>query len=278
MAIDLANPVNRKHPLNRGVVSRWASIGSPFSNGMYWRDLNKRHDGTLTNVPTWSVTRASGFSPSITCVFGSSSWVDCGNVSELNSVTYATMTAWIYRAATSDTAGFGRASSSTSGLNRYSAIWFSDGNLYVSCDDGSAASYQAFTLGGTGWHHIAMVFDGTQVGNARSLVYVDTVLRTPDTFSGTAPAALPSTSGGFAFGRDSTDRQTSGSYDCAAIWTRSLSSEEIAREYRESMMGYPGVLSRIPTTKKTIFLPAAASFKSAWARGSNVILQPGVLT
>lgn len=273
MAINLANPVNWQHPLNRGLVSRWCALGSPVASGQYWRDLTNRYNGTLTNAPVWQTTRAPGASPAITCSSGADSRVDCGNITQLNGVTYASIAAWVYRASTGETAGFGRASSSTVGLDRFSIIWYTDGNVYVNVDTGAGAAYGYVALSGTGWHHIAIIYDGSLSGWSRTKVYIDGVYTSWVATSSTPPSTLPSTSGAYAFGRDSTNRATSGAYDCGAVWARALSDDEVYREYTASKSGYLGVLNHVKRNP-LIYQPAAGSFKVAWARNANTIIQP----
>jgi hypothetical protein len=54
--IDTRNPIEWRHPLNRGLVSWWLPFG-PWQGGGTLRDLARRNHGTLTNGPTWAAGR-----------------------------------------------------------------------------------------------------------------------------------------------------------------------------------------------------------------------------
>lgn len=81
--------------------------------------------------------------------------------------------------------------------DRFHLSWFSDGNVYCAAENGSL-SFGSFALGFTlAWRHFALVFDGTQTGNANRLkAYINGVQQTLS-FFGTIPATVIS---GTAFG------------------------------------------------------------------------------
>lgn len=59
--IDLRNLLNRKHPLNRGLVAEWAVLPG-LAGGKYFYDIVGRNHGTLTNGPVWTPnSRPGGF-------------------------------------------------------------------------------------------------------------------------------------------------------------------------------------------------------------------------
>jgi hypothetical protein len=53
--VNLQSPVNWQHPINRGLRAWWMPLTQPgWIGGQTFRDLCRRHDGTLTNMPpTW---------------------------------------------------------------------------------------------------------------------------------------------------------------------------------------------------------------------------------
>jgi hypothetical protein len=57
--IDLGNPVERGHPINRGIASWW--LGMPGQQGAYLRDIAGGSHGTLTNGPSWKAGQQAPF-------------------------------------------------------------------------------------------------------------------------------------------------------------------------------------------------------------------------
>ena len=79
--LNLGNPVNRNHPLNRGLVSRWLTLqGGGYYGGTRMLDLMGANHGTLTNGPTWqSAQGRPGGSGSLNFVQASGHYVDLGS-------------------------------------------------------------------------------------------------------------------------------------------------------------------------------------------------------
>jgi len=109
--------------------------------------------------------------------------------------------------------------------------WYSD-SIYLYCYSG-AMYYGYFTANVAGWHHVALVFDGSLTGNARLAGYLD---GSPVALSyvGTAPATLPHSGnlGYFGAGRGlSFARNTTGVLDELAVYSKALSASRIAAHY-----------------------------------------------
>src|SRR5689334_133249 len=52
LPIDIRNPINRTHPLNKGLVSWWLTVPG-LIGGKFWYDLHDNSfPGTLTNLLT----------------------------------------------------------------------------------------------------------------------------------------------------------------------------------------------------------------------------------
>jgi hypothetical protein len=104
------------------------------------------------------------------------------------------------------------------------SMWLGNGSVNL-------ASTPTGVLSLGNWHHIAMVFDGNQSGNANRLkIYVDGIEQSL-TFSGTAPATTASTThllqiGGLNDGA----RHLDGSIDEIRIWDRALCAVEIVAQ------------------------------------------------
>ena len=99
------------------------------------------------------------------------------------------------------------------------------------------------TYGNTGnvltvgdWHHIAMVYDGIQSGNANRLkIYVDGVSQSLS-FGGTIPATAPTNDDPFTFGGRSAGQFFPGAADNVRIWSKALSASEIADHMSSSSL------------------------------------------
>lgn len=147
----------------------------------------------------------------------------------LNGATAATLSFWMYRAATnvSVAAGFSNSTSGAGG-NRFSVILFTDGNLYVSAENGSLAYGVSASPVSTGIMHVAIRFSGSGATNSERLnVFVNGVQLSVSFPSGSMPSSLSQSLGSFTLGKDSSDRFGAGSLDDARVWSRALTAAEI---------------------------------------------------
>lgn len=162
---------------------------------------------------------------------GSSDLVNCGNIAGINGASKATLAAWIYRASTGVTCSGGFTAGNathTNGGDRFSFIWFTDGNIYFACENG-AQQFSDCALSGIGWHHVAMVYDGTKAGNStRFLAYIDGALQSLS-FNGTSIPSALGTVNPLTWGKDSSDRFGAGVMADGAVWVgQVLSPGQIA--------------------------------------------------
>lgn len=163
-------------------------------------------------------------------------YVDVGEITALNGASQITYSAWVRRNYNPDeTIVIGR---NKSGWTETAAMYLW-GDGYAGCNIGD--NYYIDTPApGTGWYHLAMVFDGTQTGNANRLkCYVNGVLAT-GTYSGTIPATIATASGtvldkSFKIGGvnmyGSDLYAGDGKVDDVRIYNRALSAEEISSIY-----------------------------------------------
>lgn len=167
---------------------------------------------------------------------GTSDYIDCGSISALGSATYATLAGWVYRSASGTKAGFGVYLAPY----RLSWIWWSDNVFYVQADNGVGAQYVTVAANSaSGWHHIAVVYDGTQGTNTTRLrTYLDGVASTMAAGAGTIPATLSATTGttAYRFGMDNSgsNRFFAGSYAEHGAWSVALTAADVAALYRGS--------------------------------------------
>lgn len=192
---------------------------------------SSNNTGTLINGFTFSGNSASGNIGTALDFDGANDYVDAGVLTGLENATQGTITAWLYRASSSDIVSVGDPASL---LYRFGISWYGlDGRYYLVCANGQN-SHGFVTYTGTGWHHFAMVYDGSQTGNAnRMLGYIDGVLQSLS-FTNTIPANLPSSGdqGSCYLGRDINDQYSKGRIDDVRIYNRALSASEIQTLYQ----------------------------------------------
>jgi len=256
-----ADPVNRQHPLNQGRVAWWLTLPE-LAGGRQFFDLMGLSHGTLTSMGNasngWRSTTRPGGSGHIVAD-GSA-----GNVTApctvLNGASQATLACWVYKASNAVTVGGGGVNSPSIGADRFSFIWFTDGNLYASAGTPYGFASQSDFV----WHRIVLVFDGTTTGNANRLkIYTDGVQKSLSFAGGTINATLPNISP-YILGKDATDRFTAGAYDDFTIWNRSLSASDVIADYGLSRRGYPDVLNRFNPAMVIYSIPSSVRISPYW--------------
>ena len=217
--------VNGKSPINAWVPSR-----DTAGNGTTTlTDLSGSNNGTLTNMELadWVADTNAGGVRALE-FDGVNEDVQMGTISAINGATVVSMSAWIYRASTGTTVGLGGAAGVTT--NRFSLIWFSDGNVYISAS-ATANTYAFCALTGTGWKHIVVNYNGAASGDSNRLkVSIGGVSKTMS-FSGTVPSALGTVTPEFSLGRDASNRYSGGRIDDVRLFTQALDSSDIAALY-----------------------------------------------
>lgn len=267
MAINLGSPVNKKSRLNQG-LKIWSSNMVPgLPMGSIYRNLADPTNHGVLSGTSWMGQGPTGGANSIAAT--SAGNIVSYNASWITGASVATYACWIYRSSTGNQVNVGNATAGGSG-NNYGSIWYTDGNIY---NDIGNSTYGYCALSGTGWHHIISVFDGSL--GTPILFYIDGIVQSL-TIVGAAPSTLPTTTVIHLF-EDQTSRYGVGNIADYRLYDRALSATECYRLYNNSRLGYFAELNR---TRNSFIStpPAAGSFKSAWARNSNIILMPGALT
>ncbi|MDM8530768.1 LamG domain-containing protein [Anaerolineales bacterium HSG25] len=190
-----------------------------------------------------SITSAAGYDASVfenSLHFdGTDDIVDAGDLAILDGVSQYTIETWVKFDSFSswDTVFAKRTSSSDRAVVLQS--YDSSGTIGVAVDYGYGESTTGLLSTGT-WYHIAIVYDGTQTGDANRLkLYVDGVLQTLS-FGGTVPATTPAGSSsrlvlGSEYNSTSAVSGSSGvavpfngTLDDFRVWTVARSSSEIS--------------------------------------------------
>ncbi len=158
---------------------------------------------------------------------GVNDYVSMNNISALNSASFFTISAWFQR---NSSGAFGFIGQGSSAANREELQIWSDGQIYFAM---GTSIWGNFASNDTNWHHIVIVYDGTQGGNAARLkIYLDGKNQSLS-FTGTIPATSATATGNFLLGLDA---QAGGQYakgllDDVRIYNRALTQAEITRIY-----------------------------------------------
>jgi len=172
---------------------------------------------------------------------GTDDYINAGDITVLNSASAFTVTVWMNQDVLNQEDWI--FSKSVDSNTRLGIVTWSDGTMYFEPDGatnrGRLFNYSTIISAGQ-WHHIAMVFDGSQSGNANRLkAYVDGKQQTLD-FQGTIPATTPNTSGNpvtFGENLDATDFY-SGKLDEVKIFNYALTPQQIRDVYNSGAVRY----------------------------------------
>lgn len=258
MTINLTNPVNWRHPLNRGRSGWWKSLPGR-STGRQFRNIITPYHASFSGTPTWN-----GWN-------GANAWGCLGVDAGSNS--YAVATIPSFSSAAPFTVG-GSGMTTTSATQWIITIEGSGGNTCVGQRSGGAWKVEGFgsnsipNLTGTTtpasnvWYRVVYVWDGTN-----SSLYVNGIQEATNT---TAPQTYTS-SCNIYLGRFSASFDNwTGSVDdlfCSSVaWDASL----VKLDYHAWRTGYPGVINRT-AVRATIFLPSGTNYTLTSAIGTYTL-------
>jgi len=201
-------------PSSSQLVAHWSfdqSSGTTLTD-----NSGNGHTGTISGSPTWGAGKIGN-----ALTFKGTDNIAVGNITQINNVSQVTLATWMKRAAVGAKVFVGKqASNQDLGIEAYS-----DGKVYFDMSKGSSV-YGTVTLNDTAWHHVALVFDGTQTGNANRLkAYVDGVQKTL-TFSGTVGTTTTTNTTAFNIGKMSGE-YSSGQIDDTWLYARALTQAEV---------------------------------------------------
>jgi hypothetical protein len=207
-----------------GAVEHW-KMDEASGNRAGARGAYTLTDGNTVASTTGKLNNAADF------VAANSETLEA-TVTELNSATAATISAWVRRTnPATNTVAFGTRADVN---NRFGFLAFTDGNVYVNLSGGgSAGGSVANPLTTNAFDHVVVVFNGSGATNAAKLkLYVNGTERTLSYF-GTLPTQLSTNAaqGPFVCGREITTRYTTGQIDEVTIWARALSGAEVTALY-----------------------------------------------
>lgn len=170
--------------------------------------------------------------------FNGTNYVDCGNV--LNVTNKLTVEAWVKDSGSSGGSVVGKFQAYDKRWHIYINSGF-DGKIYWNMGGWTYATSPTSDIG-TDWHHLAMVYDGTESGDSNRLkAYIDGT-EIALTYSGPIPEALPTIFANVNIGRhDSPSHFFKGLIDEVRIWDQALTPQQIALSYSGSANWLPPV-------------------------------------
>lgn len=246
IAINLGQPVNWSHPLNRGRVAWWKALPGRMG-GPTWRDLCGKYHGTLTNVSTGPT---SGFGATRQLsnfgelrLDGSDDKVDCGaNVPTGGTAISVGVTLRLGSTSAGRIVGrWGGTSAEQSFLMYLGAA----GVIGFAVFDGSFGynARESISLGAGAYYRLLVTF----ACPSTMFIYVNGASQSLSSTASATMAAIANGSGSVAIGYEATTpfAPILGAVDDVTIYSRALLPSEVYQDFILSRQGYPGVLNRM---------------------------------
>jgi hypothetical protein len=216
--------------LQKGLVGNWRMDGNVKDSSSYV------NHGT-NNGAVLAPDRKGQANKSYT--FDGSSSIDAGDINALDGISQMSISAWVNLNNITQSNKY-VVSKALDDTHRISLGTSQDAGGYGGPDDvflnltGGGYIYgwtTANILTAGSWHHWAMVFDGTQSGNANVLKFYYDGIQQSLSFLGTIPATTDINSAVVRMGAELTGRNINASIDDVRIYNRALSSTEIRALY-----------------------------------------------
>lgn len=247
-------------PSSSGLVAHWSfdqSSGTTLTD-----NSGNSHHGTLSGGPAWASGQLNN-----ALDYDGPDVVEVGDIPAIDNVGQVTLAGWIKRTASGATVLLGK---QTTVQDLAIEAWY-DGNIYFQLSNGSD-TYGYLYLDDTNWHHVALVFDGSQTGNANRLkAYVDGTQETL-TFNGTVGTTTTSDTTPFNIGQIGVD-YTYGMIDDVWLYSRALSGSEIQELYNID----PGDDIAAPSNPTSLSATAASDSQVnlSWSASSDNVAVTG---
>lgn len=256
-AVNLTDPVDRAHPLNKGLVAWW--LGLPqYAGGNTWFDLCRRHEsqfgGTLPFAQFRPARRPGGWG-----AYDYDGNDRSRTAYKLITGTSFTVSLWLR----TSNAGFGLQIPWDQGVTVIYLRLEATGKLSFVVDGTDVSASSATVLVDGRWTHACLTSAGASQALYVNAAQEVTDSRTPDPAGGPAGFTLGARSGGgFAYW---------GQLDDARVYDRCLTAGEVSALYHESRAGYPGCLRRVraaaPKAAGAAFRPWLAAGRSLLGNG-----------
>jgi len=230
-----------------GLVHQWNLDENPVATPM--ADVM----GGATGIVTGTMSSGAGKIGNAITLNSMAEYVNVGPISELQGASKFSIAAWLKRTAAGNAIGVGQEDHPGSNIYYTNINFFTDGNLYfqVSTNGNTSNSYGSYALNNTSWHHVVLVFDGTQTGNSNRLKGYVNGSPVALTYTGTIPATAHSQNfdfhigsyGNCAIGVSCAGTTQNGSVDDVRIYNRPLTAQEVSDLYT---CGNAGTCSSTP--------------------------------
>ena len=196
------------------LVAHWSfdqSSGTTLIN-----NAGTAYHGTFNSTPTWTAGKINN-----ALSFNGTDYVDLGNVTHINNARNVTLTGWMKRSTSTGQVMLAKHTTN----HEFGIGALSDGRVHFKVSNGANAG-GTITLSDTNWHHFALVFNGTLVGNSNRLkAYLDGTQQSLS-YTGTVPSATTTNTTPFRMGRAGTS-YSNGLIDDVWLFGRSLSAAEV---------------------------------------------------
>ena len=216
--------------LTSGLVGHWTFDGSKLTTTTATDSSGSANHATPTNSPT----PAQGKLGQALSFNGTNNYVNAYSMTSLHGQSAVTYSAWIYR--TGGTLYDGIVSKFDSSNSIDMILGGTLGgvdDIFMRVSPVSATNYgfsSSNVITPNTWHHVVMVFDGTQTGNENRLkLYVNNVQQSL-TFSGTIPVSTPTVGANLSIGAYQT-YYFPGSIDDVRVYNRALTAAEVLQLY-----------------------------------------------
>lgn len=260
MIVESGNVINYESPLNRNLVGWWMAR-APYLSGATWRDLTGKYSGTLTNTPQRQQSHGRPAGKASLFFDGTDDIVSVADDTVWNGgQSYMTWAAWLRPTAsdTSQRSWIMKGDYSNTANWSYALQWtptFGNVRVFVAISGSDVGgSYYDTTSGGIAantWHHVVVVFDGTQaLETNRIRVYLNGNLMTGSSPNDDLPTTIKDHGSTYAMTFGSfvgLGRYFLGQMDDVRIFHRAPPAQEVKHLYLDSRDGYRHTLRRAET-------------------------------
>jgi hypothetical protein len=236
--VNLADPVNREHPLNRGRVGWWLTLPGLAGGGTFW-DLMGLNHGALTGMGAglgWKGTSRPGGYGALQGD-GTAACVIIPNSPSLNPTVGVTCSCWVKPASTADA---GLVCKDSNVGRSYCLDIESSGKPQFFIGPSQVVSASTTILTPGQWIHVCGTYNGAGTALYINGIQVATAAGSPtlNVTTGTVQLGAREYAGLREF--------CNGQIDDCSIWNRGITPIEVYGLFNLSRLGYPGVLNRWP--------------------------------
>jgi hypothetical protein len=227
-------------------TATWGEINS--SNGVWdenlisvWHLNDNLNDSKGSSTGVWDVGGSENyiaglFDSNVAELDGSTDYINFGDISEIDSTQYLTVSMWIKGDVFSDYDGlFQKYLSGTERFTLQLGLGANNDNPYVTINGAAIYSNQTNFFKANRWKHLVVVYDGSESSNINRIkFYEDGRLVTNVGSIATIPTSLSDLSGGIVrIGNDihSSGRFFNGLIEEVGVWDKVLTTNEVSNLY-----------------------------------------------